>query len=429
MKILIISQYFWPESFKINTIAEYLHQSGHSVDVLTGIPNYPEGKYYKGYGVFKRRNEEYKGIKIKRVLLLPRGKGKGDLRLVPNYISYMLSSCVAAFGISKNHYDTVLVFGVSPITQAYPAMLMKKLCNTPICMYIYDLWPDTLYSHGLSCNMLKKIVERKCVKIYKSFDRLFITSKGFRKRLLEYGCDDEKIRYIPQWVESRYKPVNATGNVRRRFGFLDNDFVVMFAGNLGFAQSVETIVECAFYLKHLKHIKFVFVGDGSVKQWCVNECRRREIDNCFFMERQSADNMPGILAEADALLITLRDRDNYSLTLPGRLQSFLACGKPVIACANGEVAEVVNEAHAGLSCQADNAKELSECIVRMAGMSDEERNMYGINGFQYALKNFNEADLLKMLETELTSVLNMTSVSDKYGGSVPNNISGEHNEA
>lgn len=407
MKILIISQYFWPESFKINTIAEYLRHRGHSVDVLTGIPNYPEGKYYKGYGVFKRRREEYKGIRIKRVLLFPRGRGKSDLRLVPNYISYVLSGCIAAFNLSKNRYDTALVFGVSPITQAYPAMLLKKLGNTPICMYIYDLWPDTLFSHGLGGRVLKKTIERECVKIYKSFDLLFITSKGFRKRLLEYGCDDEKIKYIPQWVEKRYRPVKADGKIRRRFGLRDDDFIVMFAGNLGFAQSVETIIECAFYLKHENHIKFVFVGDGSVKQWCMNECRRKEIDNCFFLERQSADNMPGILAEADALLITLRNRDNYSLTLPGRLQSFMASGKPVIACANGEAAKVVNEAHAGLSCPADNAKELSERIIRMAGMSYEERNMYGINAFQYALKNFNEADLLKTIEAELASVSNI----------------------
>lgn len=406
MKILIISQYFWPESFKINEIADYLHQSGHSVDVLTGIPNYPEGKYYKGYGVFKRRKEEYKGIRIKRVLLIPRGKGKSDLRLVPNYISYMLGSCIAAFNMSKNKYDAVLVFGVSPITQAYPAMLIKKLGNTPIFMYIYDLWPDTLFSHGLGGSLLKKIIVRKCVKIYKSFDRLFITSKGFKKRLLEYGCDDEKIRYIPQWVESRYQPVKAAGNIRRRFGFREDDFIVMFAGNLGFAQSVETVIECAFYLKHEDKIKIVFVGDGSVKQWCMNECGRKGLKNCFFMERQSADDMPGILAEADALLITLRNRDNYSLTLPGRLQSFMACRKPIIACANGETSNVVNEALAGLSCPADNPKELSECIIRMAGMSDEERNMYGINGFQYALKNFSEADLLKIIETELASITN-----------------------
>ena len=398
MKILIISQYFWPESFKINDIAEYLGKCGHEVEVLTGIPNYPEGKYYKGYGVFKRRREEYKGINIKRVLLLPRGKGQSDKRLIPNYISYVVNGCISVFGMRRTHYDAALVFEVSPITQAYPAIFLKKLAKTPICMYIYDLWPDTLFSHGFSNSGIKRFLLKRCKNIYNSFDKLFITSKGFEQRLIEYGYKSENIEYIPQWVESRYKPVDATNKVRERFAIKATNFMVMFAGNLGFAQAIDIIIKAAECLKQNESIKFVFVGDGTEKQWCKDECGNKGINNCFFMERQSADDMPGILAEADSLLVTLKDRSNYSLTLPGRLQSFMACRKPLIVCANGETARVVEEARAGLTCPAEDADKLSECISKMAAMSEEELNLFGENGYRYACRNFDESTLLKKIE-------------------------------
>ncbi len=401
MKILIVTQYFWPEDFKVNDIAKYLKKRGHNVEVLTGIPNYPGGHFYRDYGVFKKTKEEYEGISIRRVPIVPRGGGKNDLRLVPNYLSFVLSSCSAIMCMTGNEYDVVFVFNVSPITQAYAAMLLKKLIKIPICMYIYDLWPDTLFSHGLNRNIFRKPAVAECSRIYRSFDRLLITSHGFEKRLIDYGCLVEKIEYIPQWAEKIYKPMEPTYRIRKKFGIRKSDFVVMFAGNMGFAQDLETVVEATSFTLKNSTIKYIFVGDGTEKQRCIQLCKRTNPDNCYFLERQAAESMPEVIADADVMLVTLRDKDNYSLTLPSRVQSFMACKKPILVCAGGEVAKVVEEAGAGLTCGAGRSRDLADIIMRMADMSGKDRSKYGENGFSYVHKTFDEDKLLSAVAQSL----------------------------
>lgn len=401
MKILIISQYFWPESFKINEIAEYLVKKGHEVEVLTGIPNYPHGKYYEGYGVFKKKDEVYEGIKIHRVFIAPRGTGRSDKRLIPNYLTYVVSaSCAMLWRLNKK-YDTVMVFAVSPITQAYPAMLLKKFKKTPLCMYLCDLWPDTLFSHGIGKSKIKSFLTNRCSAIYKRFDKMLTSSMGFGSRLIDYGCKAEDIEYFPNWAESIYMPVEGYDDVRKKFGIKSDDFVVMFAGNIGFAQSVDTIIAAAEILKEHDDIKFIFVGEGTEKQWCIDFCKEKNITSCYFLERQNVSNMSKVISESDVMLVTLKNKDNYALTLPSRVQSFMACKKPIIACANGETSRVIKEANAGLTCNGEDTKGLAECIKNMYEMPIKMREKFGQNGFDYNNSFFNEEILLSKMENVL----------------------------
>lgn len=404
MKILIVSQYFWPENFSINAIAKFLVERGHEVDVLTGIPNYPHGKAFDGYGLFKNLHQKHDGVRISRVWIKTRGTKGGDKRLILNYISYAFNASVAMLGRLSNKYDATFVYEVSPITQAYPALFLRKLKKVPMCLYVADLWPDTLFSHGLSGGKVKRLLTKKCSSIYKRTDHIIAVNESFIEPINKYTNNSRPISFIPQAVESLYKPVQSNGELRKALGISDRDFVVMYAGNIGFAQSPKTIVEAANVTKGNTRIHYVFVGDGTLRRECEEYCVDNNLVNVHFVGRKPQDEMPKLIAESDAMFITLKNQSNYNLTLPGRTQAFMACGKPVVCCANGETARVIKKAGCGLIAEADNANELAKIIIEFSEMSNDDLTQMGTNGLNYSKKYYDMNTVFQNIENTLERI-------------------------
>lgn len=404
MKILIVSQYFWPENFSINAIAKYLTEQGHSVDVLTGIPNYPQGKAYDGYGLFKNLHQTHDGINISRVWMKTRGQKGGDKRLILNYLTYAFNASIAMLGRLGKKYDATFVYGMSPITQAYPAIVLRKLKKVPMCLYVGDLWPDTLFSHGLKGGKIKKLLTRFCSSIYKKADHIIAVNNSFIEPIKKYTNGKRFITYIPQAVEELYKPVQSTGELRKNLGIEEHDFVVMYAGNIGFAQSPMTIVEAANKTKGIARIHYVFVGDGTKRSDCEEYCKNNNLFNVHFVGRKPQEEMPGLIAEADALFITLKNQSNYNLTLPGRTQAFMACGKPIICCANGETARIIKTASCGVVAEAENVNQLANRIIECAEMDKNDLSLMGNCGLEYSKNNYDMSTVFFNIENVLKEI-------------------------
>lgn len=404
MKILIVSQYYWPENFSVNAIAKYLVEQGHEVDVLTGIPNYPQGKAFDGYGLFKNLHQEHDGVKIRRVWMKTRGNKGGDKRLILNYLSYAFNASVAMLGRLGDKYDATFVYEVSPITQAYPALFLRKLKKVPMCLYVADLWPDTLFSHGLSGGKVKRILTKKCSSIYKRTDHIIAVNESFIEPINKYTNYGRPISFIPQAVENLYKSVQSNGELRKALGISELDFIVMYAGNIGFAQSPKTIVEAANITKDNTRIHYVFVGDGTLRRECEDYCVDNNLANVHFVGRKPQDEMPKLIAESDAMFITLKDQSNYNLTLPGRTQAFMACGKPIVCCANGETARVIKTAGCGLIAEADNANELAKIIIEFSEKSKDDLMQMGVNGLNYSKKYYDMNTVFQNIEKTLESI-------------------------
>ena len=330
-----------------------------------------------------------------------RGKKGGDKRLVLNYATYAMNASIAILGRLGKAYDVTFVYAMSPLSQAYPAILLRALKKVPLCLYVGDLWPDTLFSHGFTNRFVKKTLIDICSSIYKRSDCIAVTNESFIEPVSAYAGKNKKVVYIPQAVEKLYKPVRTSGEFRASLGIKENDFLVMYAGNLGFAQSVMTIVQAATLLGDKKGIHFVFVGDGSLRLTCEEFCKEHKLSNCYFVGRKPQEEMPNLIAEADAMLVTLKNQGNYNLTLPGRTQAFMACGKPIICCANGEAARVITEAKAGMVTEAENSDRLAQCIMECADLDKDELYGMGLNGQQYSQEHYDIDKVFGEIKTTL----------------------------
>lgn len=393
MKILVVSQYFWPEEFRINDICEGFIQQGHEVEVLTGIPNYPQGKFFNGHSLFKMGVREYKGVKIRRVPLIPRGKDN-LIMLGLNYISYTITASIASLGLLFNRYDRVFVFQLSPITLAIPGIIVSKIKKIPSFIYVQDLWPESLFTiKEVNNKGIKNILNKICSRIYKSFDKLLITSKSFEDKLIEKGIDRAKIEYFPQWAEDFYS--NTKVEQKKR----NNNFVVTFAGNIGKAQSVNTIIEAANLAKDNKNIIWNILGDGSDFNYIKELVHKYSIqDTVKLLGRKPSSEMPKYFSESDALIVTLRNDEVLRATLPAKVQSYMASGKPILAAISGEGNRTIKDSKCGLVGEAEDHIKLYENVIKLFNMSEEERNILGNNGKEYFKNNFTREKLLSQLE-------------------------------
>lgn len=403
MKILVVSQYFWPEEFRINDICKGLIEEGHEVDVLTAIPNYPGGEYFEGFSFFKRGKKDYEGINIRRCFCVPRGKNN-KLKLIFNYISFALSSIFHIPFILKNKYDKVLVYQLSPITMAIPAIIIKKIKKIPMDMYILDLWPESLLSTvNIGSKKIKDIMFKFCKKIYKQADGIYITSKGFKKKLVSYGIEEEKITYLPQWAEDIYKDAVIEEDTELE-NLCKDKFNILFAGNVGKAQSIDTIINAANICKENKSIQWIIVGDGSEKNICEQKVRDLNLkENVIFLGRKPLQDMPKYYNVADALLVTLGNDELFKITVPAKVQSYMASGKPLLGAISGEGKGIIEESNCGLACEAEDYNKLAQLAQKMYEMNIEERKMLGENGIKYFKENFDREILLKKINTLLTN--------------------------
>jgi glycosyltransferase involved in cell wall biosynthesis len=383
MRILVLSQYFWPENFIINDIVRILQEQGQDVVVATGKPNYPDGKVFEGYRAGGSQRDCYLGrIEVFRVPLWPRGQG-GAKNLILNYLSFVVAGLLYLPWLLRGRkFDAILVFAPSPISQAIPAIPLKWLKKAKLALWVQDLWPESLSATGFVKNpLLLNVVGRMVRAIYRYCDTLLVQSHAFIEPVARYASRD-KIQYYPNSIDVR--PPVATVSIPQDFReLLEEHFCVVFAGNLGTAQSLETIVEAAVHLRDDTQIRLVLVGSGSRLDWLRAQQQALGLDNLILPGRFPMEAMPQIFERSSALLVSLNDQQAFAQTIPSKIQAYLAAGRPIIASMNGEGARVVCEARAGLASPADQVLPMVANIRTLKALSEAERNVMGQSGKAY----------------------------------------------
>ncbi len=398
MKILIVSQYFWPEDFRVNDFAVQLVKQGHDVEVLTGVPNYPQGKFYEGFGWFKPFTEIHQGLKIRRAPLLSRGKAKG-LRLVLNYLSFAVSASWCGLFFCKGPYDAILAYQLSPVTAALPAIALRAMGRGPVFFWVQDLWPESLSATGaVRRSWVLNTVGRLVRWMYRRSDLILIQSQAFRESILRWGGEPEKIRYFPNSAEALYQPLPSNAGSPQS-QLLPPGFRIVFAGNIGVAQDFETILEAVQLTEDHPEIQWVILGDGRMRPRVEAEIKRRGLERRMkLLGRFPLAEMPHFFAEADALLVTLKDDPIFARTIPSKIQSYLACGRPILASLSGEGAKIIQESRAGLVCSPQNPIALAELARQFARLPSPARSEMGKSARAYYERFFDLPPLLNQFE-------------------------------
>jgi glycosyltransferase involved in cell wall biosynthesis len=398
--ILVISQYFYPEQFRINDICTEWVKKGYKVTVITGIPNYPQGKYYKGYGLLKKRKDTYNGIDIIRIPLIPRGNN--SIMLVLNYLSFVVSGFLWNV-FSKIKADYVFIFEVSPMTQALPGVWYAKKRQIPCYLYVQDLWPENVeIITGIKNKYVIGAIGKMVDYIYKHCTKIFATSHSFVESIVKRNVNKQKVEYWPQYAEEFYRPLNKK-NVVEIPG--DDAFNIIFAGNIGNAQGLDILPKAAILIKEKqlnRKIRFNIVGDGRYKEALVNMVDSNNVSEMFnFIEKQPANRIPEFMSACDAAFLSLINSPLFSMTIPAKLQSYMACGIPIIASAEGETCQIVKDSQSGFSSPAGDAEKLSEIIIELLSKTNEELKQLGQNAKDYYDSNFNKEDLLNRMDLNL----------------------------
>jgi len=406
MKILIVSQYFWPENFRINDLCAQLVKRGHDVTLLTGKPNYPTGVVFPEFKENPTAFNQYAGCEVIRVPITARGNSNG-LKLVANYFSYVISaSFLGAWKLRKHSFDVIFVYEPSPVTVCLPAIFIKKLRKIPIVFWVQDLWPETLESVGVvKSRRLLGWIGKLVSFIYNRCDLVLGQSQAFYSGIARYCEDKHKIKYFPNWAEDIFSKT-AIVNVAEMAIFAD-DFKVLFAGNVGEAQDFPAILSAAEIIKNKSvKAKIFIVGDGRMLDWVTKEVADRQLSNyVYLLGRHPLEAMPSFYSSADALLVTLKESPVFSMTVPAKIQSYMAAGRPIVTMLSGEGSRVVSEAKCGLIADSGGYKELANNIIQLAQMSKVELEIFGGNGRDYSGKEFNRETLIDQLEEWFVEVV------------------------
>ena len=404
MRVLLLSQHYWPESFRITEVVESLQGAGCSVSVLTGQPNYPDGLVFEGYRAWATRLEEHPlGYTIYRVPLVPRGQG-GAVRLAMNYLSFILSASVlGAWLLRGQRFDVIFVYGTSPILQAIAGVVLKQLKGTKLVIWVQDLWPQSLEVTGFVRNRLVLNTVAALVRwIYRQSDLLLVQSKSFVPTV-QAMAEETQVEYHPNPGELAFDlNFEVTGEPAC---LLKPGFNVVFAGNLGTVQALDTLLAAAELLTASQDVRLVLIGSGGRSDWLRQEVMRRGLSNVHMAGRFPPQAMPAILAQASALLVSLARGPVLSQTVPSKVQAYLAAGRPIVASIDGEGARIVEEAGAGITCPAEDAEALARAILRLRFMSPEELSSMGDAGRRYYENNFDPTTLASKLVERLREVV------------------------
>ncbi|MHB1200377.1 MAG: glycosyltransferase family 4 protein [Polaromonas sp.] len=403
MRVLVLTQYYWPESFRINEVVQSLQRIGCHVTVLTGQPNYPKGEVFGGYraaGFGVQQHEA--GYSIYRVPLVPRGRG-GALGLVANYLSFVLSaSLLGPWLLRKQGFDVVFVYAPSPIIQTIPAVWLAFIKGAKLVTWVQDLWPQSLEATGFVRNRRVLAWVAMLVRwIYRRCDLLLVQSQAFISPV-QAMAGKTPVTYHPNPGELAFSQTQPSGPPAL---VLEPGFNVVFAGNLGTVQALATLLDAAAFLQSHADVRVVLVGSGSRSEWLRQEVARRQLGNVQLPGRFAPEAMPGILAQASALLVSLVHSPIMSQTVPSKVQAYLAAGKPIIASLDGEGARVVDESGAGLACPAEDAAALAQAVLRLRAMPSDELQRMGEAGQIYYQKNFDPAVLATKLVQHFSEVL------------------------
>ena len=392
LHILVVTQYFYPETFRINDMCREWVNRGYKVTVLTGIPNYPMGKFFEGYGYRKKRNEIYEGVEIRRIPLIPRGSSA--VGMAANYLSFTLSGL-------KNKYtkdidaDLVFTFEVSPMTQALIGVKYAKRHKVSSFLYVQDLWPENVITvtgirNGLVIGMINKMVD----KIYRDTDVLFATSPAFVKAITDRKkpVAEKKVHYWPQYAEDFYRPLERAAVPEIPD---DGSFKIIFTGNIGTAQGLSILPRTARLLKDI-NVRFVMVGDGRFLEEFNRQVETLQVKDKFTMiPRRPAEDIPRLMAACDAAFISFNDDELWAKTIPAKLQSYMACGLPVIASATGETNRIIEEAECGVTCKIGDAEALAAGIRSLTTM---DTRALGNNSRTYFERHFDKKILMDEMD-------------------------------
>ncbi len=390
--ILVISQYFYPEQFRINDMCQEWVERGYKVTVVTGIPNYPMGKIFDGYGLTKKRHENWNGIEIYRIPLIPRGSS--SIGMILNYLSFMISGMFAAkFMVIKADY--VFSFEVSPMTQVLTGICFAKRLQVPHYLYVQDLWPENVITvTGITNPVIIKPIDKMVDYIYKNTDEIFATSPSFVDAICnrKIKVDRKKVHYWPQYAEEFYHPCDkkAVGEIPD-----DDSFKVIFTGNIGTAQGLQILPKTAEMLKK-ENVKFIMVGDGRYLEEFIDEVKSRNVEDKFVMvQRQPAERIPELLSACDAAFLSFQNDELWTMTIPAKLQSYMACGMPVIAAAQGETKRIIEEAQCGVCSRIGDAEELS---LKIKDMMNTDLVEMGRKSREYFKEHFDKKMLMDQMD-------------------------------
>ena len=401
MKLLILSQYFWPENFRINDVVEGLVSRGHAVTVYTGLPNYPSGRFFPGYGWRGPWRETYKAAEVRRAPLLPRGSGSG-LRLGLNFVSHALAATLLAPWLVRGRFDAILVYEPSPMTIGIPARALRALKRAPLLFWVQDLWPESLSATGsVKSRLVLWLVDALIKWIYRGCDRVLVQSEAFTPSVRAHGVPQSRIRYVPNSAESFYRKVEprAEDAEAKEMGA---GFRVLYAGNIGAAQDFPTILAAAERLKGEPHIQWLILGEGRMRAWVEEEVRRRALEGCVhLLGQRPPESMPRYFAHADVLLATLRREPIFAYTIPSKIQTYIACARPVVAALEGEGGRIIREAGAGWTVPPEDPAALAAAVLAASRLTKPERDAMGQRGEAWFRQHFEREKLLSRLEAEL----------------------------
>lgn len=401
MKILIVSQYFYPENFKVNDIAFDFVKKGHKVTVLTGKPNYPQGKFYEGYGFFSKRKETINGVNVIRVPLFPRFDGRG-MHLAINYFSFIFFSFFAVYFRIKGSYDVIFSHLPSPLTSAIPGIWLKRKFNAPLVLWVLDLWPESVSANsnikgGFVLRKLKKIIQF----IYNNTDKILVSSNTFKISIIEnFKIEEAKIDYFPNWAEDVF-----TKDQKENFSIPEfpDGFNILFAGNLGDSQDFESILKAA---KHSQgEINWILVGDGRKSKWIKSKIEQENITNVYPLGRFPLKTMPSFFKKADAMLVSLKDEPTFALTIPAKIQAYMASSKIILGMLNGEGKDLINNSGCGLAVAAGDFRELVKKGKEIKNLSKEKTHDMEKLSFLYYTENFSKNRLFANLEERFKKLI------------------------
>jgi glycosyltransferase involved in cell wall biosynthesis len=409
MRLLVVCQYYYPEPFAITDICEELVRRGHRVTVLTGLPNYPEGRVPDEYRHGAKRTETRGGVEIIRTFEI--GRGQGTVRRLANYVSYCVSASLRVLSLGSD-LDAVLVYQLSPVTMAAPAVLYRRLHGKPVLLYCLDLWPASLLAGGIKeGSWVYGVLLGVSRWLYRRVDGIAATSESFRGYFEQtLGVTPEKITHIPQYAEDapsleshaapRALEVGRASGESRVFNF-------MFSGNIGRLQSVDTIICAANLLKADGRFRFHIVGDGSGLAEATALVDELGLKNVVFYGRRPLEDMPALYQQADALLVTLKDEPALSYTLPRKIQSYMSAGKPIIGAIRGETRRVIEQADCGLCCDAEDYEALAALFMRFAELDASDQ--MSANALAYYEEHYRRDAFFESLLARLNGLVHCES--------------------
>lgn len=401
MKILIITQYFYPEEFKINDIAKFLVQSDHDVSVLTSVPNYPQGKIYDGYTMFNKRFETIDGIKIYRAPTIPRRKG--SISLILNYISFVIASLYYSRKIRKNNYDLILGNQLSPITSMMAGIYLKRRNNIPMVLWVLDLWPESFYGNfNFRFKFVDRLIKKLSSFIYSNTDHFLVSSRSFENEIRKKINRSVKFDFFPNWAEDIFFKNSLP---LYPISLPTKGFNIVFAGNIGDSQGFEDLIDI-LKMDHNKEVNWILVGDGRKKEWIFEQKQKFGLNNLYLHDRVDTKYIPSLYQKADALFLTLKNTPVFANTLPGKFQGYLSSGKPILGNVSGEGKKLIEDYGIGYVNEPGNPKSLMENTLKISKLAPKELQEIETKSKNLLENTFNKNKIFISLQTILNNQFN-----------------------